>query len=180
MVLAGYCMGGLLAVAAALRRPELVRGLALLATPWDFHRPDPAGAKRVAASLAPLEPVLAATGTLPVDALQMMFAALDPAGIARKYRGFARMAQDSPEAELFVALEDWLNDGIPLAAPVARECLAGWYGENTPARGEWRVAGAPVDPGRARSARLRRRSRRGTASCRRKAPARSPHASAAP
>jgi polyhydroxyalkanoate synthase subunit PhaC len=146
VVLAGYCMGGLLAAAAAQRRPERVRGLALLATPWDFHRPDQAGAQRVASSLALFEPMLAATGTLPVDALQMMFAALDPDGIARKYRGFGRMAQESPEAELFVALEDWLNDGIPLAAPVARECLAGWYGENTPGRGAWRVAGEKVDP----------------------------------
>ncbi|MDE2007564.1 MAG: alpha/beta hydrolase, partial [Rhodospirillales bacterium] len=50
--------------------------------------------------------------------------------------------------ELFVALEDWLNDGVPLAAPVARECLSGWYGANTPARGEWRIAGLAVDPAR--------------------------------
>ncbi|MBR0678815.1 alpha/beta fold hydrolase, partial [Roseomonas alkaliterrae] len=33
VVLAGYCMGGLLALAAALRRPDRVRALALLATP---------------------------------------------------------------------------------------------------------------------------------------------------
>src|SRR5262249_14452457 len=40
----------------------------------------------------------------------------------------------------------WLNDGIPLAAPVARECLAGWYGANAPAAGTWRVAGQKVTP----------------------------------
>ena len=147
VVLAGYCMGGLLAVAAALRRPELVSALALLATPWDFHAPGGKEASRVAATLALFEPAMALTGTLPIDALQTMFAMLDPGGIAAKYRGFARTRQDSPAAELFVALEDWLNDGIPLAAPVARECLAGWYGENTPGRGEWRVAGLAVDPG---------------------------------
>jgi len=33
----GYCMGGLLALALAQRRPEAVGRLALLATPWDFH-----------------------------------------------------------------------------------------------------------------------------------------------
>jgi polyhydroxyalkanoate synthase len=29
---------------------------------------------------------------------------------------------------------------------VARECLAGWYAANTPARLAWRVAGRVVDP----------------------------------
>ena len=66
--------------------------------------------------------------------------------MADKYRGFARLDQEGARARLFVALEDWLNDGVPLAAPVARECLAGWYGENSPARGSWRIAGMPVDP----------------------------------
>lgn len=94
--------------------------------------------------------MLAATGALPVDAIQALFAGLDPYSIAAKYRGFARLDPQSPRARRFVALEDWLNDGVALAAPVARECLAGWYGANTPARGAWRVAGEPVDPGRLR------------------------------
>jgi poly(3-hydroxyalkanoate) synthetase len=43
-------------------------------------------------------------------------------------------------------LEDWLNDGVPLAAGVARDCLSKWYGENTPARGVWHIAGQTVNP----------------------------------
>ncbi len=35
---------------------------------------------------------------------------------------------------------------LPLAAPVARECLTGWYGANKPARGTWTVAGLAVSP----------------------------------
>lgn len=146
VVLAGYCMGGNLALAAALRRPDLVRALALLATPWDFHADGVEQAQALARLLSLTEPLLAFTRTLPVDALQLLFAMLDPWGIARKYRGFGRLDPNGPRARLFVALEDWLNDGVPLAAPVARECLAGWYGENTPARGTWRVAGMPVEP----------------------------------
>jgi poly(3-hydroxyalkanoate) synthetase len=146
VVLAGYCMGGNLALACALRRPDLVRALALLATPWDFHAEDADRARQVGAGLPLLEPVLATTGTLPVDALQALFALLDPDGVAAKYRGFARLDQESLRACMFVALEDWLNDGVPLAAPVARECLSGWYGRNTPMAGEWAVAGAPVKP----------------------------------
>lgn len=146
VVLGGYCMGGLLAVAAAQRRPDLVAALALLATPWDFHAADPARAAEMARLVPLLEPAMAFAGTLPVDMLQMLFAMLDPYGVAAKYRGFAHLKQDSARARLFVALEDWLNDGVPLAAPVARECLAGWYGANTPGRGTWMVAGLPVAP----------------------------------
>jgi len=145
LVLAGYCMGGLLALAAALRQPMRVRALALLATPWDFHA-DP-GAARVARLLPGLEPMMEATGTVPVDALQAMFALLDPYGVAEKFRALGRLDPASERARRFVALEDWLNDGVPLAAPVAREALAGWYGANTPAAGEWAVAGLVVDPG---------------------------------
>ena len=143
VTLAGYCMGGLMAVAAAARRPDLVARLALLATPWDFWADDAEPARRLGASLGLLEPALA-LGTLPVDTLQMLFSLLEPGGVAAKYRAFGTQAQDGARASLFVAIEDWLSDGVPLAAPVAREVIAGWYGANTPAGGAWRIAGLPV------------------------------------
>ncbi|TCZ66576.1 alpha/beta fold hydrolase [Roseicella aquatilis] len=146
VVLLGYCMGGLLGLALAQRRPAPLRGLALLATPWDFQAEDPARARSLAATLPVLEPLLQRLGVLPVDALQALFAAQDPGGIAEKFRHFGQLDPDSPQARRFVALEDWLNDGVALAAPVAREALGGWYGENTPARGAWRIAGEAVDP----------------------------------
>jgi poly(3-hydroxyalkanoate) synthetase len=146
VVLAGFCMGGMLALAAALRRPDLVRGLVLLATPWDFHAANPARAQRLAAAAVFFEPMMALSGTLPVDMVQTLFASLDPYGIAAKYRSFARLDPAGRRARLFVALEDWLNDGVPLAAPVARECLHDWYGANRPAQLQWSVAGLPVNP----------------------------------
>jgi polyhydroxyalkanoate synthase len=146
IILAGFCMGGLLALAAALRLPKQVRALALLATPWDFHAADAAQATEFGRSIALFEPMMKVSNTLPVDALQTLFAMIDPFGVGEKYRGFAALDPEGPRARRFVALEDWLNDGVPLAAPVAREAIGGWYGGNTPAHGSWRVAGLPVDP----------------------------------
>ncbi len=146
VTVAGYCMGGLLALGLAQLRAEQVQGLALLATPWDFHAGDGARARALAATLPLLEPQLSLFGALPVDSLQMLFAGLDPFGIQRKFESFAELDPRSARADLFVALEDWLNDGVPLAAPVARECIGDWYGENSPARNRWTVAGRPVRP----------------------------------
>lgn len=146
VVLAGYCMGGTLAVAAATRRPDLIRALALLAAPWDFHAAGRDVPMQLAGWVPALEPALAVSNAVPVDIIQAMFALLDPWGVADKYRAFARLDPVSERARLFVALEDWLNDGVPLAAPVARECLTGWYGANAPARGDWQIAGLAIDP----------------------------------
>jgi polyhydroxyalkanoate synthase subunit PhaC len=150
VVLAGYCMGGLLALAAALRAPDKVSALALLATPWDFHAADAAIGPRITEMLPAMESMMGFSGTLPIDALNTLFAMIDPYGVGEKYRDFATQDLTSARARRFVAMEDWLADGVPLASPVAREALGGWYGANTPARGAWHVAGLAVDPARLR------------------------------
>jgi poly[(R)-3-hydroxyalkanoate] polymerase subunit PhaC len=142
----GYCLGGNLALAAAARRQSDLAGLALLATPWDFHAGRGAQASLFGLVEGHLELVLQAFGELPVDLLQALFAWLDPTLAQRKFRRFAAMRQDSAKARAFVALEDWLNDGVPLAPRVARQCLVEWYGRNTPPDGGWSIAGRPVRP----------------------------------
>jgi polyhydroxyalkanoate synthase len=144
--LLGYCMGGTLAAALAARRPADIAGAAFLAAPWDFHAEAPQQAQigRMAATAA--LPIVASLGVLPVDGIQALFAALDPLTALRKFSAFGRIDPASLEATRFVALEDWLNDGIPLPGPVALECLGSWYAENMPGRGLWRVGGALVRP----------------------------------
>jgi polyhydroxyalkanoate synthase len=148
VLMLGYCMGGLLALAAAQARQRDLAGLVLMATPWDFHAEHPEQARLIGAMASMLEPVFAHLGEMPVDALQSLFAGVDSFQIIRKFLAFAGLDPASDKAKLFVALEDWLNDGVPLAAPVARECMAGWYGRNMPARGEWQIAGEAVIPSR--------------------------------
>lgn len=144
--LVGYCMGGLLTMALAQRRPEAIKAQALLATPWDFSAIDGARVRMLKASAPGLAKIVEAIGALPVDVLQGMFASLDPFGGGLKFRRFAHLNADSDAALDFVQLEDWLNDGVPLAGPVATECLFGWYGDNDTQHGKWQVAGRPVLP----------------------------------
>jgi polyhydroxyalkanoate synthase len=149
-VLLGYCMGGNLALAAALEAPDDVAALALLATPWDFH----AGGTHQAALVQALAPALVppparpgeAPPMLDVDMLQAFFWALDPFTALKKFTHFVSLPAGSDAERRFVAMEDWLNDGVPLAGPVARECLIGWYGENRPVAGRWLVGGHAVRP----------------------------------
>jgi len=144
--LAGYCMGGTLAAAAAALRPDLVSRMALLAAPWDFHTESEAARALMRAMSAPLTMMIDAEGSASVDLLQALFASLDPTLTGRKFRGFANLDQHAEEARRFVELEDWLNEGVPLAAPVMKEVLEGWYGRNDPAGNAWRVADTVIDP----------------------------------
>jgi len=148
---AGYCMGGLFALALALRRPDQTACLAVLATPWDFHaeRAQPAGFFGLIADCLPL--LCDDQGALPVEVVQSLFFMLDPFSAERKFTRFAALDPNSDKARAFVALEDWVNDGVPLAAAVARDCARSWYGDNEPARCQWQIGGQTVDPKRLRS-----------------------------
>ena len=146
VALAGYCMGGTMVLPLAARAD--VAALVLLATPWDFWADDRHQARLIAAHLPGLASLIESLGHLPADALQAMFAALDPLLAARKFSAFAQLPPASAAARNFVALEDWLNDAVPLTGPVAQACLDDWYGANAPADGRWRVGGEAVRPER--------------------------------
>lgn len=150
IALLGYCMGGLLALAAVLHRPGDVAALALLATPWDFHAERPAQAQLLGSLVEWLPLFLDDAAALPVPVIQSLFLALDPFLAERKFVRFAGLDPGSGAARGFVALEDWINDGVPLARRVALECARSWYRDNDPARGQWQVAGRVVLPQEAR------------------------------
>jgi polyhydroxyalkanoate synthase len=144
-VLLGYCLGGTLAAALASRRSDDIAGLVTLAAPWDFHAGDGGIGPAATFAAAALAPVLDSAGVLPVDLVQTLFYTLDPFQVIDKFLRFAGMDQMTVEAADFVAVEDWLNDGFPLPAPIARMLLSDWYGANMPANGEWKIQGKTVD-----------------------------------
>ncbi|WP_150001581.1 alpha/beta fold hydrolase [Iodidimonas gelatinilytica] len=127
----GYCMGGTLSLAASLMDSSHISRLALLAAPWDFHA-HAARHRSLAAMALSLVPVIERLGYAPVDLVQSFFTGLNPSASLSKFTRFSRLDPQSAEAELFVALEDWANNGPPLAGPVAIEVLRDWYALNMP------------------------------------------------
>jgi polyhydroxyalkanoate synthase subunit PhaC len=140
--LVGYCLGGTMALGAA--RAAGAPAAAVIATPWRFSGfPDEARA-RLARLWAGARPALDTLGVLPMEVLQSAFWSLDPARTVAKFEAFA--GAEGAKAREFVTLEDWANDGPPLAAAAARELFVDFFAEDRPGRGEWRVADEAVDP----------------------------------
>lgn len=156
----GYCMGGLLALAATVRlnaaphtlipsHPHTlpVSKLAVAAMPWDFSATTSAQHMQWAKPM--LEPWLTlqdgAPKTIPPEVMSHYFWSLDPWSPIRRLMAYGRETDPARLAQM-TALEDWLNDGLPLDGPVAREMLLDWYADNTPLKGLWKVHDTPILP----------------------------------
>jgi polyhydroxyalkanoate synthase len=139
-------MGGNMALAAAQLKPESVSALALFASPWDFHCKDFSSFVLDQQWLPMVESMLASQKQLPAEVVQSLFYLTDPFIFEQKFRRFAGLQSDSRMAKDFIALEHWVNDGVPMTAKVAHDCLIGWAQENQMAKGKWQVAGKTINP----------------------------------
>lgn len=144
-LLAGYCLGGTMAMAAAMLRP--VAGLALIAAPWNFNgfgETARAGMASLWANAAALTETL---GVVPMEVLQAGFWQLDPARMIDKYATFGTMPSDSPAARTFIAMEDWANSGAPLTQSAGRQLFERFVGADDPGERRWQVADRVIGPG---------------------------------
>jgi|GEM_PF-195235 len=143
--LMGYCMGGIFALALAQLESFYTDGLILLATPWDFQS-DQAALALDEETIAAYETLILDQDVLPPVWIQTLFHMINPWHFQEKFQRFPYMSRD--EKRHFIAVESWVNDGVPLSRHVARECLVDWPYKNTLAEGKWRVGGWRIDPAR--------------------------------
>lgn len=143
-LLVGYCLGGTIAVAAALRRR--VAGLALIAAPWRFARYGDAARADIADHWQAARPSCTALGLVPMEVLQAGFWQLDPARTVAKFERFGRLDPDGEAARSFVALEDWANGGAPLTLAAGEQLFDRFYMGDRPGRGAWWIGGTRMTP----------------------------------
>jgi len=140
--LVGYCLGGTMALAAAQLGPA--RSVATLAAPWHFNGFPEESRARLAALWAAAQAAVEALGVLPMEVLQSAFWSLDPARTVAKFEEFAALEGDA--AGTFVRLEDWANDGPPVAGAAGREMFESFFRDDLPGQGRWQVGGTIIDP----------------------------------
>lgn len=145
IIVLGYCMGGIFALALAQLEAFYTDGLILLATPWSFKSEDVAMSLD-AETIATYERMIMEQEVLPPVWIQTLFHMINPWHFQEKFQRFPQMSRD--EKRHFIAVESWVNDGVPLAKRVARECLVDWPHKNTLAEGKWRIGGWRIDPSR--------------------------------
>jgi polyhydroxyalkanoate synthase len=126
VILAGYCLGGTLALAAAARCAK-VEAVVTLASPYVFDRYPVKAREALGGMWRATEAAARGLGFLPMEVLQAAFWQIDPHRLVAKFASFASAEDGSPEAKRFVMLEDWANGGEPLPLPAARQLVEGWF-----------------------------------------------------
>lgn len=142
--LVGYCLGGVLAMAAAALQPA--RSLTLMATPWHFSEYGGEARQALAALWAGHRDASAQLGLLPLEVLQAAFWGLDPERSVVKFAALAECADDDPRLVAFARLEDWANGGAPLTHASGRDLFETLITVDATGAGRWRVGGRIIDP----------------------------------
>lgn len=143
----GYCMGGVMLLAAAQKAAAQLDHLnyIFMATPWDFDKTDENIRLTAQNIWVQSVPMRMASNYVPVDMLQAFFGSIDPEDTVMKYINID-LSEDNLKTKLFVAIEDWLNDGRNLGWGVFENCLKEWYIDNLTAKNQWQCCGEIVAP----------------------------------
>jgi polyhydroxyalkanoate synthase len=142
VALIGYCLGGTMAIAAA--NLANVERVVTIAAPWHFSRYPEESRRALADIWRNSEATAAQLGALPMEVLQAAFWSIDAQRTVRKFADFGRLDRSSPDAQRFVELEEWANEGESLPYPAAKELIETMFGDDLPGGGGWHVAGEPI------------------------------------
>lgn len=147
--LLGYCMGGTLGAGVLANGLSGIRSFTAIGAPWDFQQYGRHKEAELHTSsdntAAVLDNIGSTFGMVPALVFQTIFAIISPTQAAEKFQKFNAMDEDSPEAHLFVAVEDWLAKGAPVPTLAAKNLIVNWGIDNQTAKNAWPLMGDVVD-----------------------------------
>jgi polyhydroxyalkanoate synthase subunit PhaC len=140
--LLGYCMGGTFAAMYAMRHPERMRTLSLMAAGLDFDTQ--AGFLNVWSHAPGFDPwkIARTFELIPPEFFVDAFGILDPLrNYYIKFKDLLARMDEPAYVENFLRMERWNNDGIPMAGPTFAEFIEKGYQKNLLVKGEWTLDG---------------------------------------
>ena len=144
IVLLGYCMGGIFTTAMAQLAPFYVDAMVLFATPWDFSAPETPRVLLDPTTRAMFRQWIGSQNPVPPLVTQTMFYLIDPWRVHGKYQNFPNLS--GAEKQHFLAVEQWVNDGVPLTQRVAEECFVDWPQGNILSQHQWKIGRRWIEP----------------------------------
>jgi polyhydroxyalkanoate synthase len=149
LALAGYCLGGTIAVCraarAATRGERGHAGLATIHAPVSFAEAGLLGAFTREENF-PLEALLDAFGNMPGWLLQEGFQGQRPLQRLASWRRLLERDLPPDDLEEFAALERWNTDNVPVTGAFYRRLIQDLYRRDLLAQGELEIEGERTDP----------------------------------
>jgi polyhydroxyalkanoate synthase len=145
VTLLGYCLGGVLALLALARDPELpVRNLVCMATPVDFSHMQAMTALVREGRLDP-EDVVDDTGNVPPEAVESAFRMLKPTAEVSQYATLWENLWNDQYMEGYQAMGRWTRDHVPFPGAAFRQIAEQFVRTNGLVEGTVRLSGRDVD-----------------------------------
>jgi polyhydroxyalkanoate synthase len=144
----GYCMGGTLATIYTAHQPKQIRSLTLLASPIDFSGKESLLNVWSNERYFDVDAFVDAYGNCPALFLQTCFLLIKPVqNLLEKRISFYENMSDEVFVTNYFALEEWVNDNIPVAGETFREFVKKLYQRNQLVRGEFFLGKERIDLG---------------------------------
>ncbi len=145
LTMAGYCLGGVLAILYANgHRDAPVRNLVLMATPVDFNEMGPMVAALREGRLDP-DDLIDETGNVPADVLYSGFFMLAPTTVVAQRATLLEHLWNDEFVRGFQAMAQWARDQVPFPGAAFREVVDELIRRNALMDGSLRVGGRAID-----------------------------------
>jgi poly[(R)-3-hydroxyalkanoate] polymerase subunit PhaC len=145
VTMAGYCLGGVIAMLYASGRDDpLVRNLILMATPADFHEMGPMVAALREGRLGP-EELIDETGNVPADVLYSGFFMIAPTTPIAQYATLLENLWNNEFVDGYQAMAQWSRDHVPFPGAAFRDVVDQLVRENALVTGAMRLGPRTVE-----------------------------------